>query len=298
MPAILDTAAATIPAVSLFSLVIYLASSATSPFRPHPTVGIALPVNDNEPLQGSTNPPDAFDLSEEQEAFRDGFPVKEDQFWRRTKHLKIAFVVTLLPAIIWNVVILTRYLASGDEAGKQIVSIMLLPAHLISLSLGLSSISQKHQPAHWASVIHLCVATFIQFIVLSTFALLPSTPLPSPSPELYEIRRFDFSRAILPLLHFAPLLIICFVRRGPPLHFPLDAIYPPKITSAVPEGSTSLNPDIPNVSEEVQCTVPEWLLFSYATPVVRMGNERETMDVWDLPILPASLRRLYCTRLS
>ena len=90
-------------------------------------------------------------------------------------------------------------------------------------------------------------------------------------------------------LHLPPLLILLFIRRGPRLILPVSVVYPAKITEAIPDDHPSLDPSIANVTEEVQCTIPEWLLFGYATNVIRHGYYAETMDVWDLPIVGARL---------
>jgi hypothetical protein len=72
----------------------------------------------------------------------------------------------------------------------------------------------------------------------------------------------------------------------------MTAVYPARISEAIPPDADGLDPSKENVSEEVQATIPDWLLFSYATSVVRKGSERDTMDVWDLPVLQASQREL------
>lgn len=98
-------------------------------------------------------------------------------------------------------------------------------------------------------------------------------------------------KALLPVLYLPPLVAILSVRRGPPLYLPFDAIYPSKIVSSVPPDAQSLDPQKANVSPEVQATIPEWLLFGYATDVIRKGYVSESLDVWDLPILPRTLRK-------
>ena len=292
MPASLDIAAAAIPAVSLLSLVIYLASPTTSPLRTLRTPGVALPVDDDEPLQGTSEVQDAFDLSEEKEVFCDGYPVHEDKFWRRTKSLKIAFVVTLLPAVIWNVATLTRHLAEGQGAKKQILSFLLLPAHVISLLIGLSLClaetstcslgpdytsfrSDFHSIHHTVNVHSTSVNSAANTVPRnSTHRSVNSTYL-----ALY-----CHCSTSCPCLSYATF---AGVRHSTFLWRPYIR---PRSFQPCPRDPCLSTQTIPNVSEEVQCTVPEWLLFSYATPVVKMGNVRETMDVWDLPILPASLR--------
>jgi hypothetical protein len=82
-----------------------------------------------------------------------------------------------------------------------------------------------------------------------------------------------------------------FIRRGPPLHVDPRIIYPPKITNSIPPLDPILDPSKPNLTEEAEVTVAEWMLFSYATNVIKKGYTAETMDVWDLPVLMANMRR-------
>ena len=277
---------AILPVTAACSLLIYITSSTTSPFRKR---RIALPTR-SETIDGSL-PRDPFDLVDDDQIFHDGEPIQGDKFWRKTRIQKSLFVTTLLVAAVYNIFL---YSTKSDPPEHQLYR-LLIPTHVITLVLSLHSIFLRDVPRHWASTIHLSILLFFQLVILATLALLPSTPLPSPSPEnrlmLDQISRWLPSlRSWLPILHIPPMIIISFVRRGPPLYFPLDGIYPPKITDAVPNSAPALRHDRPNVSEEVEATVPEWLMFSYATNVVKKGNVSETMDVWDLPILPAGMR--------
>lgn len=97
-------------------------------------------------------------------------------------------------------------------------------------------------------------------------------------------------QSILPVLQFVALVIAVHIRRGPPIHLPLHAIYPAKIVEAIPSEHDSMDPNRRNVSEEVEANILEWLFFSYATPVIKKGSVATSMDVWDVPVLPPSLR--------
>jgi hypothetical protein len=37
----------------------------------------------------------------------------------------------------------------------------------------------------------------------------------------------------------------------------------------------------------------EYMTFGYATPVVEKGSTAESMNVWDVPVLPVSLSKLH-----
>jgi len=303
-----------IPLASFISLSIYLSIHPSSPFRHLDSKRrIALPIHREEPLNGTSDKTeeDPFDIVNPV-VCDDGTPVEPEKFWASMWKRKVALLVALVPPLTCNILLLV-FTALGDLKGEDktiaiLVPVLLIPAHLVALFMGFVYLGENDTPSHWSTTIHLSSNLFVQFIVLAIFALLPSTPLPSAPPSapsllfaiftrrslfnLTPLTPLNVSKNLLPILHIPPLLIVLFVRRGPPLYLALDAIYPPKITDAVPSNSAALDPGKTNVTQEVQATVPEWLLFSYATDVVRQGYVAESMDIWDLPILQASMREI------
>ncbi|KAK8849677.1 hypothetical protein IAR55_005012 [Kwoniella newhampshirensis] len=295
-----------LPLTSLTSLTIYLAAHPSSPVlrllkRPSQ---IALPTHDGEGLDGSyeSTEKDPFDL-DDPVVCEDGTPVEPEKFWKTMWKWKLAVVLSMLPPLACNVVLLvfaiiSRFADSDDKHTAILLPSLLLPAQLVTLLLGIWHLGQNEVSSHWATTIHNAANIFIQFIVLSFIALLPSTPLPSSPVSVlalstsYSRSPVEILKIVLPFLYLPPLFAILSIQRGPPLYLPLDVIYPRKILDAVPTDSSALDPTKPNVSSEVQTTVPEWLLFSYATNVIKKGYVSDSMDVWDLPILPESLRAL------
>jgi len=306
-------ATAFIPLTSFTSLSIYLSTHPSSPIR-HLFLRqhIALPSNRDEALDGSVGDEekDPFDIVDPV-VCNDGTPVAPEEFWSSMWKRKIAFLITFLAPLTCNILLListSLQHSREEEKSKAILSpILLIPSHLAVLAMGLVYLGEDSTPSHWSTTIHLSINLVVQFIVLAILALLPSTPMPSNPPSAPSILLATFSRldlfqlppftplsilkSLLPILQIPPLVIVLFIRRGPPLYLPLEAIYPSKITNAVPAGSEALDPEKTNVTQEVQATVPEWLLFSYATDVVKKGYVAESMDVWDLPILQASMRK-------
>jgi hypothetical protein len=300
-------ATAIIPASSLISLTVYLTLHPSSPILRLLSRPVQLPIYRDEALDGTLEH-DPFDLADPV-IRKDGYPVDAERFWRRTKWMKLAFLVTMLPAVGVNVLRLVLIATShleGDELTRALlVPILLIPSHLVTLLLGFWYLGHNEMHAHWNTTIHLAFNVSMQFLVIATLTLLPSEPLPtrqtgfvdlalasSPFPKMPHTA-MQWSRLLLPLLHIPPLAIILSIRRGPPLHFPLTAIYPPRITDAIPDGAPGADPTKTNVNEETQATIPEWLVFSYATNVVKKGSISETMDVWDLPVLQARFRKSY-----
>ncbi|EPQ52410.1 hypothetical protein GLOTRDRAFT_26339, partial [Gloeophyllum trabeum ATCC 11539] len=71
---------------------------------------------------------------------------------------------------------------------------------------------------------------------------------------------------------------------GPNLHYPPEHIYSEKVVEAI----TSRYED--NVCGVVGASIWDTLLFSYTTKVVMLGNVSESLDIGDLPIVPADMR--------
>ena len=294
-----------IPATSILSVIIYLSSPSTSPFIQSGQEGaLKLPIHHGEALDGtlSDEPKDElFDMPEDP-GCQDGTPIREQSFWNTQRILKISFLLALLPAATCNILILVinpAHLARRLSWG-------LLPSHVASMAICLWSLRYRSNPVHWATTIHLCVATYVQFLIVTTHTLLPTSPAPGTIPasgfvlgEVFpaletqrDIDLVKWSRYALPILHIIPTLIISCIRRGPHLRIPVEYIYPERIIDAIPANNETLNSSEANVTIELSATVPEWLTFSYATPVVMKGNVSESMEIWDLPVLQASLRAL------
>lgn len=292
-----------IPLTSVLSLAIYLSSHPRSPARSlFRNVKVALPTTRDEPLDGAIEK-DAFDLSDDV-AFGDGQPIEPDQFWASTRRQKVALLVTVLIAFAANIALLILTILDGTESRTQRINpvlppALLIPSHVITIVLAIWFLSQSSTTPHWATTIHLATGISVQFLVLGFIALLPHEPFPISQAHLLQVpagnwfshlRPIPTLRALLPIVHLAPLSIILSIRRGPPLHIPLDHIYPSQIIDAIPTDHPSLDPSISNVCEEVQATIPEFLLFGFVTSVVLKGYSASTMDVWDLPVLTKDMR--------
>ncbi|WVR08055.1 hypothetical protein IAU60_005101 [Kwoniella sp. DSM 27419] len=293
-----------IPLTSLTSFTIYLSTHRSSPVRHLFHRGqIELPTHTGEGLDGSIEK-DAFDI-DDPVVCQDGTPVDPDRFWQSMHRRKLAVLFLMTPPLVVNILLLVFTILSsihGDERLRAtLLPSLLLPAQIVTIVLTLWHLGQNETYSHWATTIHLSVDIFMQFLVLAILALMPSTPMPGSQHRsmLRELavpqgdKRIQILQPLLPILYLLPLFAILSIRRGPPLYLPLSAIYPAKIVDAVPEDADALDPSKPNVSAEVQATVPEWLLFGYATSVIRKGYVAESLDVWDLPILPKGLRSLY-----
>lgn len=290
-----------VPLTSLVSFSLYLTSHPASPvyslFRRR---GVQLPISAQDGLQPVH---DAFEL-ENPIVCQDGVPVQPERFWRRQWQLKVTLFLTYLVPVAINIalLVLTILSSQGLEEHERVRALLLptllAPAQLATLIMTMWFFAQNETPAHWATTIHLSVGMFTQFMVLGFLAIVPSTPMPTRPISIATttfhppLNLISILTSLLPVLHFVPLLIILSIRRGPPMYIPVKDLLPAKIVDAIPPDHPVLNPDLPNVTAEVQETVVEWMLFSYTGELIERAKVNDSMDVWDLPILPAHLRAL------
>lgn len=295
-------ATALIPLTSLVSLSIYISSHPRSLARRlFRSTEITLPTQNGEGLLPEKDP---FDIHDG-DIHGDGTALNPERFWASTRRRKIGLLATFLIPFAANIALLVLSVQEKPDSqpfDPVIPPALLLPSHVVTILLAVWYLSHNDTASHWATTIHITAGIFVQFIVLAIIALLPHEPFPQ-RPESFMSANFLRSdllsfpdqpipllRALLPIVHFIPLLVVLFIRRGPPLFVQLDELYPPKIVQAIPVDNPSLDPTQSNVCEEVQATIPEWLMFGYVTNVVKKGYYSETMDVWDLPVLTSNMR--------
>lgn len=291
-------ATALIPATSVISFAVYLVSHPESPARRLSDGRVALPTTRGEGLEGEK---DAFDLDDDL-ALGDGAAIEPDRFWASQWRRKIALLITLLVAFAANIALLVLSILDNGSSNQPYDPVLppalLVPSHAITIVLAIWFLSQSETSTHWPTTVHLALGISVQFVVLAIIALLPHEPFPTRSRlldhySLESVQAIPLLRYLLPVLHIAPLLIILYIRRGPPLYVPLDRIYPPQVIDAVPIEHSSLDSTQRNVCEEVEATIPEYLLFGFVTNVVKRGYKAESMNVWDLPVLTKDMRE-YC----
>jgi hypothetical protein len=307
---------ALLPLTSFISLSIFLSTHPRSPTRKWSKRRIALPVHTDEGLDGGAeSEKDPFDI-DDPVVRKQGNPVNPEKFWSSTWKRKAWLLATMLLPLGCNIALLVMTsmadYPSFDAKTKALsIPMFILASHVPTFVTMYWYLSHDNVESNWQTTIHLSVDLAAQFLVIAILVLLPSTAPPRRRAEALFVDAF-FLRSdvikmphlsahnilymLLPILQLIPLVIVCCIRRGPPIHLPMDAIYPPKIVDAIPADHESLDPNARNVSEEVEVNVIEYMIFSYATPVIEKGATAESMNVWDVPILPISLRNLIvCT---
>jgi len=158
---------------------------------------------------------------------------------------------------------------------------LIFDVYLLVLSVRLIGVDDVER--HWEGVCHLCALTTIDVCLRATSLILPVDRGHVNALE-------DAGSDGLEWASFVLLIIACVTSvnapRGPPLHYPPEMIYSPKIL----ESFNTVPQSADNVCAVVQSSVWDFIFFSYTTAVANLGHTRESLEVQDLPIVPASYR--------
>ncbi|CDO71111.1 hypothetical protein BN946_scf184844.g115 [Trametes cinnabarina] len=223
---------------------------------------------------------DPFDVTTPED-FVDGIPINEERFWTKMRLRKI--VMTALLAAVLAIEAVSLGWSIIDEDNLNItVYVLKLAFALYTLIIAVRAVNQTDS-RHSHAIIHLSALTFLATVLLTTTAILPSKPLPVISILRYGTAPLALWYAVYALYAIC-MAIAVTTPRGPPLHFPSERIYSEKTLMQV----TSHYDD--NVCGVTNASVLDYLLFSYTTKVVMLGNNSESLEIGDLPIVPADMR--------
>ncbi|KAJ2992922.1 hypothetical protein NUW54_g7822 [Trametes sanguinea] len=223
---------------------------------------------------------DPFDVTTPED-FVDGTPINEQQFWTKMRIRKL-FMAALLAIILAIQAVSLGWAIIDEDNFNIIVYSLQVVFALYTLVIAARAVNQTYSH-HSHAIIHLSALSFLAATLLTTTAILPSRPMP-------VVSILGYGSAPLALWYTAyALYIICMAvavttPRGPPLHFPSEKIYSDKTLMQV----TSHYED--NVCGVTNVSVLDYLLFSYTTKVVMLGNNSESLEIGDLPIVPADMR--------
>lgn len=148
--------------------------------------------------------------------------------------------------------------------------------------LAARAIRQDTVEPHSRSIVHLVVLLSIASVTLGFSAILPNSP---------PIVALEYSENDTTRLWYATVslyIAACFIAyttpRGPTLYFPYSSIYSDKVISA------RTNTEKENVTGVFGASPWDYIFFSYSTKVVMLGNTAESLEIADLPIVPANMR--------
>ncbi|KAG8964201.1 hypothetical protein FRC03_002096 [Tulasnella sp. 419] len=227
---------------------------------------------------------DLFDIAKPID-FVDGIPIDEEDFWIKLRVRKILQTCIITILVVIDAIAL-GYTIADDE--KSTVSNILASGLQLGFSgylatVSFASIGQSSIDDHWKTTCHLWSLTILATFLYGTRIILP--PSSKYTFILGITPTFDDIYDYLNLIILVVLSIITSTTpHGPAVHFPPENIYSQK--SLLTTASTSLA----NVCGIVQASILSVLLFSYSTPVVMLGYSAESLEIRDLPIVPADMR--------
>ncbi|KAL0069231.1 hypothetical protein AAF712_003594 [Marasmius tenuissimus] len=260
---------------------------------------IKLPVHTDEVQNGfdselNHNDPDPFDIATPED-FVEGYPVEEEKFWKRVHRRK--FLLSFLATTIFVLEALRLGLSLEDATGINtdiIGNVLDVYYAIYLLILCLRSLRHTTTETHSESILHITALTVIPALLLTSLTIIPNTsPTPQPS-ELHVSPATDYLWYAVIVLYILAMLIAFGTAQGPPLHYPPSGVYLPKtveaITNADKENVTGLDGSLLKLLQTIAASPWGYLMFSYTTKVVMLGNTAESLEIGDLPILPAQMR--------
>ncbi|KAG9019050.1 hypothetical protein FRB90_007006 [Tulasnella sp. 427] len=234
----------------------------------------------SEELEGGDKV-DPFDVSIPLD-FLDGTPIDEDRFWEKMHVRKVVQAALLVLLVIFDAISL-GWLIIADDSSAEILHIVASSLQLAFsfyiLVLSLYTIGETEVEAHWSSLTHIWTMVTLATSLYATRLLLPKALTSAPEAPFTQV--FDYASLGLYLVLLA---ITSFTNRGPEVHFPPDRIYSAKTLSS------SAPTVYANVTGYVRESIYSVLLFAYTTPVVMLGYTAESLEIRDLPIVPADMR--------
>ena len=135
---------------------------------------------------------------------------------------KLALSVVLAFILFIQSICLGWSIVQVDRYGVVVYTLHVVFA-LYTLVLSVRAIGQTG-PAHAHSVMHLSALTCLATALLTTTAILPSTPVPVASHLRYDSAVLALWYSVY-ALYFSALAIAATIPRGPKLHFPAEEIY-------------------------------------------------------------------------
>ncbi|KAF9531155.1 multidrug resistance-associated ABC transporter [Crepidotus variabilis] len=260
---------------------------------------------------------DPFDVAKREDLV-DGYPIDEERFWAKTRRTKIILTFVLSIALALSTISLGWSIADERRYETLVFTLHVAFALYLVVMSG-RSIGQDDAEAHSDSLIHITSLLAIAFILLGTVAVLPASPPPSgpvgatfvpqwqgslkSATALYQAvplawtsfrTNFEDLEPFLRILWYIYLAIytVAFalaVRTplGPLLHYPPSDIYSEKTVQSI------TNTDSNNVCGLISGSCWDYILFSYTTKIVWLGNVATSLEIGDLPVVPANMRATF-----
>ncbi|KAF7983210.1 hypothetical protein HWV62_23484 [Athelia sp. TMB] len=242
---------------------------------------IKLPTGDDS-LEREHDP---FDIAIHEDLV-DGHPIDEERFWRKARVWKLALSTTIALALVIDTIGLTFAITSNVKTSARTLAACILRIlfALYTLVFSMHAINLDAIGPHSSAMWHLSMLTFI-----STAALFSMSILPAPHPLAPAVASPGASAATAltwttTALYLVSTLLASTLPHGPDLNYNPINIYTPATILGTTHASAS------NVCGIATASVLSYLTFSYTTCVVMLGHQALSLEIGDLPILPANMR--------
>lgn len=212
---------------------------------------------------------------------------------------KILVTVLFGLNLILETVYLGLAIAEQDTVATHVVRVVF---PLYAVVVAGRSVQHSNISYHNESITHLTVLSVVATTVLGVASLLPSVPPPTTLADAAD--SFVWLRLAVIAVYALAGFVSATTPTGPFLHFDHKDIYLPK------EVSAATNHDYANVTgvtgqsffefmyilqayyDNLGSSPWDTLFFSYTTKVVMLGNIAESLEIADLPVVPASMRSI------
>ncbi len=273
------------------------------------------PITENEDqLEGVKDP---FDIVEPEDTI-DGHPLDEDKFWAKVGAFSVAVltnkahttiiqvrIAKLVVSIIFALLVVDHAIGLGWAVASGDGYVVPSTLHLITfgylLALCASNLSASTISTSWPAVIHLSALTALSSLLQATSLLLPSErPSISAPEDESNGTTFWFISWVLTTV---AMMLSWTIPRGPSRYFPPERVFTRKylanasssarnnVSAAVSSsvwGKKKINSL--NIGHPLTFRLTGFIFFQYTTAVVMLGYTAESLEIRDLPILPASFR--------
>ncbi|KAF9548180.1 multidrug resistance-associated ABC transporter [Agrocybe pediades] len=225
---------------------------------------------------------DAFDVTKPEDV-TEGYPIDPENFWHKMRWRKGFLSVLLALSLSISSVSLGWSIVDADTS-----SIVLYALHvafdLYLFVVSVRSVYQDTMDSHSESIIHLSILLTAVFALLTFTEILPAEPFTTTTEDS---RVLTILRLVKLSLYGVAWIGCVTTPLGPRLHYPPSDIYSEKTVQA-----------ITNMDEENVCGITsgspwDYMLFSYTTKVVWLGNIATSLDIGDLPIVPVDIRSTF-----
>ncbi|KAJ3748238.1 multidrug resistance-associated ABC transporter [Lentinula raphanica] len=224
---------------------------------------------------------DPFDVTTAED-FLEGYPIDEEKFWKRLRIRKGLLTLLLVAALVLQSVQLGLSVSEEhNDLAVRVINVC-FAAYLVIVSA--RAIRQDVVETNSQSLIHLTVLLSVASVLLGVSAILPTSPPLTASEHSEEVIPATKIWYASVALYIAACFVAFTTPHGPALYFPYESIYSQKTVSA------RTNTEKENVTGVYGASCWDYLYFSYSTKVVMLGNTSESLEIADLPIVPANMR--------